>query len=50
MTKILILGGGGMVGRKLAARLVKEGLGGDAAPEITLFDVAFPHAGMSVPA
>ena len=50
MTKILILGGGGMVGQKLAARLVNEGLGGDAAPDITLFDVAFPPAGVSGPA
>lgn len=42
MTKILILGGGGMIGQKLAARLRETGLAGEAAPEIDLFDIAFP--------
>lgn len=42
MRKILILGGGGMVGQKLAHRLMREGLDGDKALSITLFDMAFP--------
>ncbi|NNK79007.1 MAG: NAD-dependent epimerase/dehydratase family protein [Litoreibacter sp.] len=40
--KVLILGGGGMLGQKLARRLIENGLNGDATPEITLHDVAFP--------
>ena len=36
MSKILILGGGGMIGQKLAAALAGSG------DDITLFDVGFP--------
>ncbi|WP_298841591.1 D-erythronate dehydrogenase [uncultured Roseobacter sp.] len=49
MTRVLILGGGGMVGQKLAARLVHEGLGGGPAPQTILFDVGFPPAGVEGP-
>lgn len=44
MMRILILGGGGMVGQKLAHRLEAEGLGG-APVELTLHDIAFPAGG-----
>jgi nucleoside-diphosphate-sugar epimerase len=44
MSRVLILGGGGMVGQKLAYRLLDEGLNG-AACEITLHDIAFPPNG-----
>lgn len=37
---VLILGGGGMVGQKLAARLLAQG-----SNDLHLFDVAFPHGG-----
>ena len=41
--KISILGGGGFLGRKIAARLAKDGtLGGRAITALTLFDVAAP--------
>ncbi len=41
---ILILGGGGMVGRKLAERLAREGaLGGRAISKLTLHDVVEPQ-------
>lgn len=42
MTRVLVLGGGGMVGQKLAAKLVAEGLPGRGDLQITLFDVGFP--------
>jgi len=42
MTKILIIGGGGMVGQKLLKRLIADGLPGHASLDITLFDIAFP--------
>lgn len=38
MTKTLIIGGGGMIGRKLAEALEADGQAGD----LTLFDVIFP--------
>ncbi len=41
--KILIIGGGGMVGQKLAASLAKEPL--TRGDEVTLFDMAFPGHG-----
>ena len=42
---ILILGGGGMVGRKLAERLARDGaLGGKAIERLTLHDVVEPQA------
>ncbi|WP_187428263.1 D-erythronate dehydrogenase [Roseobacter fucihabitans] len=46
MSRVLIIGGGGMVGQKLAARLLNEGLPGHSEPDITLFDVAFPPNGV----
>ncbi len=45
MRKILILGGGGMVGQKLAHRLAAAGLNGDRDIEVTLFDIGFPETG-----
>lgn len=45
MTKILILGGGGMIGQKLAQRILSEDT--FTAPDITLFDRAFPENGVS---
>lgn len=44
MLKVLILGGGGMVGQKLAHRLNAEGLNGTPCA-LTLFDMAFPELG-----
>lgn len=41
MTKVLIIGGGGMVGQKLANRIAGGHLGA-ANPEVTLFDMGFP--------
>ena len=46
MAKILIVGGGGMVGQKLAHKLAADPLG--AQDEITLFDMAFPDDGAPV--
>ena len=43
MTKILILGGGGMIGQKLARRI----MAGAQGAEITLFDRAFPPNGVA---
>ena len=45
MSKVLIIGGGGMIGQKLAAHLSSNGLGGGAVPEVTLFDLVFPEFG-----
>ena len=43
--RISILGGGGFLGQKLAARLAAEGrLGGRAISGLTLFDIAAPKA------
>ena len=43
--KILIIGGAGMVGRKLSERLAKDGtLGGRAISELTMYDVVTPTA------
>ncbi|KIN70181.1 NAD-dependent epimerase/dehydratase [Sulfitobacter noctilucicola] len=44
MTKILILGGGGMIGQKLARRIVDHDI--FPAADVTLFDRAFPPAGV----
>lgn len=41
MTKVLIIGGGGMVGQKLANRIAGGHLGA-SSPEVTLFDMGFP--------
>ena len=45
MTKVLIIGGGGMVGQKLAHRLGADGLHDGALVELTLFDMGFARAG-----
>ena len=42
MREILIIGGGGMIGQKLAAYLGAQGLNGDMDIKVTLFDMAFP--------
>ncbi len=43
MMKVTILGGGGFLGRKIAARLAKDGmLGGQVIDGMTLFDIAPP--------
>ncbi len=42
MTRVLIIGGGGMVGQKLAHRLATSGLEGAQDLDVTLFDVGFP--------
>lgn len=48
--QVSILGGGGFLGRKLAARLAAEGtLGGKPVTALTLFDVAEPVAPASAP-
>lgn len=44
MMRVLILGGGGMVGQKLAHKLEAEGLDGTAV-KLTLHDIAFPEGG-----
>ncbi|MCV3270287.1 D-erythronate dehydrogenase [Roseobacter sinensis] len=50
MTKVLIIGGGGMVGQKLLSRLLAEGLPGHETLEITLFDIGFPTSCPEEPA
>lgn len=47
MTRVLIIGGGGMVGQKLAGHLMQKGLPGHTDLDITLFDVAFPPTGLA---
>ena len=44
MMRVLILGGGGMVGQKLAHKLETEGLDGTPV-QLTLHDIAFPEGG-----
>lgn len=44
MMRVLILGGGGMVGQKLAHKLEAEGLDGTPV-QLTLHDIAFPDGG-----
>lgn len=48
MTRVLILGGGGMVGQKLAGHLLAHGLPGAGTPDITLFDMSYPLTGVDV--
>lgn len=45
MTEILIIGGGGMVGQKLARAIAETGLEGVSDPQVTLFDLGFPEPG-----
>ncbi len=45
MKRILILGGCGMVGQKLARQLEKVGLPDGEAFELTLHDIVAPQAG-----
>ena len=46
MTKVLITGGGGMIGQKIARRLQRNGLNGEPVGEIILADIAFPEDGI----
>ena len=45
MRDILIIGGGGMVGQKLAHHLADHGLNGNRDLNVTLFDMGFPPDG-----
>ncbi|MEO0486751.1 MAG: D-erythronate dehydrogenase [Pseudomonadota bacterium] len=45
MTRVLIIGGGGMVGQKLAHCLAADGLPGTQTVELSLHDLAFPKPG-----
>ncbi|MCP3969591.1 MAG: NAD-dependent epimerase/dehydratase family protein [Rhodobacteraceae bacterium] len=45
MQNVLIIGGGGMIGQKLAAHLAANGLNGDRDLAVTLADLGFPVAG-----
>ena len=45
MKRILILGGGGMIGQKFAAKLAKNGLDGQPV-EMILHDIGFPSGGV----
>ncbi|WP_284177741.1 D-erythronate dehydrogenase [Rhabdaerophilum sp. SD176] len=48
--KILILGGAGMVGRKLVERLARDGrLGGIPVSRVVLHDIVMPHAPKGAP-
>ncbi len=47
MLKVLVTGGGGMIGQKLAARLGKDGLNGNLDLKVTLADIGFPRNGAS---
>ena len=42
---ILIVGGGGMIGQKVAWQIHNTDTGSEEAPKVTLFDVAFPERG-----
>lgn len=42
MTSVLIIGGGGMVGQKIADRLANNGLHGKPVEHVTLFDLHIP--------
>lgn len=47
MTKVLIIGGGGMIGQKIAKTLIADGLNGLVPEKVILCDVAFPESGVS---
>ncbi len=43
--RVLIIGGGGMIGQKLAWKINREGLNGLKVPEVILADLGFPSEG-----
>jgi len=43
--RVLIIGGGGMIGQKLAWKIAREGLLGEPVPEVILADMVFPPNG-----
>ncbi len=43
MKRVLVVGGGGMVGQKLAHRLAADGLNGNRDLSVTLLDIGFPE-------
>lgn len=45
MTKVLIIGGGGMIGQKIASQLASQGLEGKTVSRVTLLDRAIPSNG-----
>ncbi len=45
MRRILVIGGGGMIGQKLAAHLGTHGLNGNHDIQVTLADISFPEGG-----
>lgn len=45
MTKVLITGGGGMIGQTIARQLANEGLRGKTVTKVTLLDLFFPDGG-----
>ncbi len=45
MLKVLVTGGGGMIGQKLAAHLGVHGLNGSSVLQVTLADIGFPDDG-----
>ncbi|WP_435140773.1 D-erythronate dehydrogenase [Pseudopelagicola sp. nBUS_19] len=45
MTKILLVGGGGMIGQKIAHQLAESGLPGQTVTKVTLFDLFVPVHG-----
>ena len=47
LLKVLVTGGGGMIGQKLAAHLGKDGLNGNLDLKVTLADIGFPGNGAS---
>lgn len=45
MTKVLLVGGGGMIGQKIARQLVDDGLTGQTVSKVTMFDLFIPENG-----
>ncbi len=45
MSRVLIIGGGGMIGQKVALHLNENGLGDRPVTDLTLFDLQFPADG-----
>ena len=45
MKQVLVVGGGGMVGQKLASRLATDGLDGSRNNRVVLVDIGFPENG-----